>query len=101
MGTAAVGRYRLLPNLSAQEATVLWARLCRGLRQWAKARSVTKRIRLEETLSLGERRSVVLLEVDGARLLIGITANSIQVLQQCSPAFDGKEVSLQVRGTVR
>lgn len=41
-----------------------------------------RRLRLEETLSLGDRRFVALLRVDGRELLIGATPHSLTLLDE-------------------
>jgi flagellar biosynthetic protein FliO len=45
----------------------------------------TRRIRLLETLALGARKSVHLVEIDGRRLLLGSGRESISVLTQLEP----------------
>jgi flagellar biogenesis protein FliO len=40
----------------------------------------SRRLRLTETISLGEKRSVSIIEVDGAQYLIGSSAGSVQLL---------------------
>jgi len=40
----------------------------------------SRRMRLTETISLGEKRSVSIIEVDGAQYLIGSSAGSVQLL---------------------
>lgn len=39
-----------------------------------------RRLRLTETISLGEKRSVSIVQVDGAQYLIGCSASSVQLL---------------------
>ena len=41
-------------------------------------------MRLVETLSVGPRQKILLMQVDGQRLLIGVTAQQIQSLGQWS-----------------
>lgn len=43
-------------------------------------RPIPRRLRLQETLALGERRFVAVLEFDGARFLLGGTASSLVLL---------------------
>ncbi len=45
-----------------------------------------RRLRVSETVSLGDKRSVYLLEVDGRSLLIGSSGASIALLAHLSPS---------------
>lgn len=47
-----------------------------------------RRLRLAETLSLGERRFVALIEVDNARFLVGGTATSLALLTSLNASVD-------------
>jgi Flagellar biosynthesis protein, FliO len=40
----------------------------------------SRRLRLAETISLGEKRSVSIVQVDGAQFLIGCSSGSVQLL---------------------
>ncbi len=40
----------------------------------------SRRLRIAETISLGEKRSVSIVQVDGAQFLIGCSAGSVQLL---------------------
>ncbi|MFM8864412.1 MAG: flagellar biosynthetic protein FliO [Limnohabitans sp.] len=42
----------------------------------------TRQIRLLETLSVGPRQKILLMEVDGQRVLVGVTAQQMQSLGQ-------------------
>ncbi len=42
----------------------------------------TRQMRLLETLNLGPRQKILLMQVDGQRMLIGVTAQQIQSLGQ-------------------
>lgn len=44
-------------------------------------------LRLVESLSLGERRFVAVIEAEGQRLLIGATTQSVTLLAQLEPAL--------------
>lgn len=59
----------------------LWAALSGGIGATRRAR----RLRLCESLSLGEKRLLALVECDGQRLLLGVTTE-IALLQQLGPA---------------
>jgi flagellar biogenesis protein FliO len=52
-------------------------------------RDEPRRLRLAETLSLGERRFVALIEVDKARFLVGGTATSLALLARINDGVDG------------
>ena len=55
------------------------------LKRWlSKPRRRSRRLRMVETLSLGERRMVGVLEVDGREFLIGATAQSVALLSELS-----------------
>lgn len=41
---------------------------------------LSRRLRLTETISLGEKRSVSIVQVDGAQFLIGCSTGSVQLL---------------------
>jgi flagellar biogenesis protein FliO len=70
---------------------------------WAKRR--TGRLRLVDSLGLGERRSVAVLEVEGRRFLIGATPHAVTLLGElrpCTTAFERVGMALQpeVQGQV-
>ncbi len=48
-----------------------------------------KRLRLAETLSLGERRFIALIEVDRSRILVGGTSTSLALLAKLDDRNDG------------
>ena len=48
-----------------------------------------RRLRLCETVSLGERRLVALIQFDNQPLLVGVTGNSITLLTQPAPCTSG------------
>ena len=65
-----------------------WAKL-RGLRaywfhQW-RSRTSPARLRLVDSLSLGERRFAGVLELEGRRFLIGTTPHAITLLAELAP----------------
>jgi len=64
-----------------------WTRLLRFLaekwmwtRTQVKVRRVKKRLRVCETVSLGEKRFVAVIQVDGEQFLVGGSANSVSTL---------------------
>ena len=75
------------PGLAAQSAplSALWAALRTALRRVRCERRV-RRLRLCETLPLGEKRLIAVVEVEGQRLLLAATAERISLLQTLSPA---------------
>lgn len=61
------------------------------LRRWLARphRRRQRRLRLIETLSLGERRFIGLLSIDGRELLIGATTHSLSLLTELGePGFE-------------
>ncbi len=44
---------------------------------------------VETAVSLGERRSLVIVEVENRRLLLGLTPSQISVVTELAPAFNG------------
>ncbi len=49
----------------------------------------SRRLRLAETISLGEKRSVSIVQVDGAQFLIGCSAGSVQLLAVLDKQHEG------------
>jgi flagellar biogenesis protein FliO len=62
----------------------LWARL-RGAWQGVSLTRRTRRLRLCESLALGEKRLLALVECEGQRLLVAVTSQHISVLQALRP----------------
>ncbi len=73
---------------------LLWKKL-RAVWQRAWARRRTGRLRLADSLALGDRRSAGILEVEGRRFLIGTTAQAVTLLAELGgtqgAAADGVE----------
>jgi len=59
-----------------------WSRNWRRLLSLARGTRPVKRLRLSETLQLGERRFLAVVEFERQRFLIGGTANSIAMLSE-------------------
>ena len=53
----------------------------------------SRRLRVAETISLGEKRSVSIVQVDGAQYLIGSSVNSVQLLAVLDDRKSGKSGS--------
>jgi len=69
------------------------------LKRWlSKPRRRSRRLRMVETLSLGERRIVGVLEVDGREFLIGATAQSVALLSELSDGA-GDEFPVALTGS--
>lgn len=62
---------------------LLWA-LRRLQHKLQTSADPTRQMRLVETLSVGPRQKILLMQVDGQRVLIGVTAQQIQSLGQWS-----------------
>lgn len=59
-----------------------------ALRRWGAAgvgRAARGRVRIVETVPVGPQRFLLLVEVDGRRLLIGATAQSFTLLAELEP----------------
>ncbi len=60
-----------------------WRHLVAGWR-WLESKRTqqltSRRLRLAETISLGEKRSVSIVQVDGSQYLIGCSSGSVQLL---------------------
>lgn len=59
-------------------ANRLFAALQRRIRGWAAPRA--RALRIEQSIALGERRSVVVLQWEDRRYLLGVTPQAVQVL---------------------
>ena len=71
------------------ELKALWFLLRKKLRagwQSAWVRRKTGRLRLADSLALGDRRSAGILEVEGRRFLIGTTAHAVTLLAELGGA---------------
>jgi flagellar biogenesis protein FliO len=53
------------------------------------AQTSSRRLRVAETVSLGEKRFVSIVQVDGAQFLIGGSATEIQLLANLNPQPGG------------
>jgi hypothetical protein len=60
-----------------------------------------RRLRLRETLPLGERRMIVLVEFDNQTLLVGVTGNSMTLLTPSARERTALEESPELRGAHR
>jgi flagellar biogenesis protein FliO len=60
---------------------------CRGAwrRNMPWAKESTRRMKVVETLLLADRRSLVLVECEGQRLLLGSTPGSLNMIAELSP----------------
>ncbi len=56
-----------------------------GLLSWLQSRRKRSRLRLCESLSLGEKRFVAVVEFDSLQFLVGGTSNSITLLSKIPP----------------
>lgn len=74
-------------------AAVLWV-----LRRGVAARRTTGPLRVETALSLGERRTLVIVGVEGRRLLLGVTPAAVSLVTELGrgDAFD-QTLSQQTR----
>jgi len=68
-----------------QEARIWWRRIL----EWGRRRP--RRLRLCESLPLGDRRFVAVVEFDESRFLVGGTAVSLVLLARLSPAVSANQ----------
>jgi flagellar biogenesis protein FliO len=69
----------------------LWHRFSRFLLRTIHSVSLKRRtssLRLQESLALGERRSLIVVHWENRRYLIGLTPQAVQLLDSCSEAVD-------------
>lgn len=80
--------YRAVPPLLASRG------LAGVLLAWWRSRTVSapRRLRLLETLPIGPKRSVALLELDGQRFLAGMGADGVHTLLQVGTSAPSGEV---------
>jgi flagellar biogenesis protein FliO len=64
-----------------------FSRVWRWIKEQQTTANGTKRLRVSETVSLGEKRFVAVVEVDGHQFLVGGGPSSVSMLAQLGP-FD-------------
>ena len=71
-------------------AAAVWV-FRRGVPRWAGARQASP-VQIETAVSLGDRRSLVLVSVEGRRLLLGVTPSQVTLVTslQDTPASFGQ-----------
>jgi len=52
---------------------------------------------IETALSLGERRSLAIVRVDGRRLLIGLTPGAVSMLADLAPGAEASSATQEIR----
>jgi len=62
-----------------------FSRICCWIKEHQTAATGTKRLRVSETVSLGEKRFVSVVEVDGQQFLVGGGPSSVSMLAQLGP----------------
>jgi flagellar biogenesis protein FliO len=82
-----------IPNALTSSPRTVWAvaleNLWQGIRRAVKSRKV-RRLRVRETLSLGDRRFVAVIEFDRQEFLVGGSGNSLELLARLE---DGKVIA--------
>jgi len=63
-------------------AAAVWA-----LRKTAATRRAGQAVAVESAVSLGERRSLVIVSVEGRRLLLGVSPNNVSLVTELSKGF--------------
>jgi flagellar protein FliO/FliZ len=70
------------------------------LRRNLPARRTGQAIAVETAMSLGERRSLIIVAVEGRRLLLGLTPGSVSLVTELGASFDAAlRTSLDGRST--
>lgn len=77
---------------------VLLAGLAWALRRQQAVRRTGRGLGIESGLSLGERRSVAIVTVEGRRLLLGLAPNSVTLLTELQPLPSFEEAVTQATG---
>jgi hypothetical protein len=68
-----------------RSATGLLSRAWRWIEERKAARTNTKRLRVSETVSLGEKRFVAVVHIDGLQFLLGGGPTNVSLLAQLTP----------------
>lgn len=74
------------PSWQASPLSVLWARLLTAFKS-VRIERRERRLRLCESLSLGEKRSITVIEFEEQRFLLAVTSGNISLLQSLGPAI--------------
>ena len=84
-----------LPESAEPQPRILW-RLLVGALEWVRkhvrAGPARKRLRVCESVSLGEKRFVAVIEVDGEQFLVGGASSSVATLARLEPSQEFSEV---------
>lgn len=78
-----------------RSASRLFSRMFAALND-AYVQKAKKRLCVAETVSLGEKRFVALLKVDGQEFLIGGGSTGVSVLAMLESSTDGREMSKEI-----
>lgn len=76
------------PTLQVSSLSALWSRLLIVFKSVRMERR-ERRLRLCESLPLGEKRSVAVVEFEDQRFLLAVTSENISLLQSLGPAKSG------------
>jgi flagellar biogenesis protein FliO len=77
------------PNIETSPLSALWAWL-RSVFPMVHVQRRERRLRLCESLPLGEKRSVAVVEFEEQRFLLAVTSANISLLQPLGPAQPGQ-----------
>jgi hypothetical protein len=85
-----------------QSKRLLWASMVhclaeswKWMRRQVRSRRVRKRLRVCETLSLGDKRFIAVIQVDGEQFLVGGASSSMATLARLEPSDEFSEVMKQ------
>jgi flagellar protein FliO/FliZ len=91
LGGLGLRSFAALVIVGALLAATVWA-----LTRVSAARRGRQLVNVESALSLGEKRSLVVVTVEGRRLLLGVSPGSVSLVTELQTSFDGAlQTSLQ------
>ena len=83
----ALGSLGLRPLLAMAFVVALLGATVWALRTTAAKRRSRQSLAVESAVSLGERRSLVIVTVEGRRLLLGVAPGNVSLVTELSPPF--------------
>lgn len=82
LGTLGLRSLSALLIVGALLAAMVW-----GLKRVTDARKGRQLLSVESALSLGEKRSLVIVAVEGRRLLLGVAPGGVSLVTELQPSF--------------
>ena len=84
---AAIGTLGLRSFLALAVVGVLLAAMVWGLKRVTEGRRGRQLLSVESALSLGDKRSLVIVAVEGRRLLVGVAPGGVSLVTELQPPF--------------